>query len=173
MFNAVILSRESYEDLMRQCLMPDGLADRKMAYMFISRSNFAHEGLPVSLSIKGFLSNPDFTIALVRLKTNFTDFPIPHIILNQRPGITDTFIQANLKGKITHIEPDISVKGRIGRVDPDDLEDQSLTLGKTWGLTHSAPEACLTGKRGGQYRLINGKKKYMPASTKISVLLLS
>jgi len=123
-FSAVFIHEDSYLELLEKAEPLFHLnmfhknrkfPFRDQSYMFLSfRDPAFNQGVKVNLDIKGYAYlEGEYLVALVHLKTNFTDFMNPHIILANRADLSDDYIRKNLKGKIIPLSEPLNIKGKI------------------------------------------------------------
>ena len=73
-------------------------------------------GITASLTVHALVYNSErgYVVALVRLNNNFTDNPVPHIILCKRGGLLASQIKSDsITGKMVPLD-NVKVSGRIG-----------------------------------------------------------
>ena len=188
-FSAVFIHEDSYIELLQKAEPLFHLnmfhKDRKFScrdqsYMFISfREPAFNQGVKVNLDIKGYVYlEGEYLVALVHLKTNFTDIINPHIILANRSDLSDNYIRKNLKGKMIPLPEPLNIKGKIDinvlpfepAVRPFEQEASSTIkiIPHPWRETTEKPEdksveepGVFKGPRGGKFKIVNGKKKYL------------
>ena len=137
LFNAVFLTQSSYIDLLDlvkehfnipirdpSCDMPC----MSQSYMLISNKREKIKygiGKNVSLKIKSLFYNPKVKIllAIVKLKNNFTDFPVPYIIISKPEAIKQESID-KIVLKHHNISLDILVNNRF--IDLEDIKTATV-----------------------------------------------
>lgn len=194
-FSAVFIHEDYYIELLQKAEPLFHLnmfhKDRKFpcrdqSYMFISfREPAFNQGVKVNLDIKGYVYlEGEYLVALVHLKTNFTDFINPHIILANRSDLSDDYIRKNLKGKMIPLPEPLNIKGKIDiniipfapaykqettAFKPEVSSQATIKLiPHPWRETSEKSEdktveepGILKGPRGGKFKIVNGKKKYL------------